>query len=57
LHDDTDLSLYDDFRCDGRHPRTEARRWLDHRFAKSAAVRRIGADFKSAFKEDHAWSL
>lgn len=57
FHDDTDLSLYDDFRCDGRHPRTEARRWLDHRFAKSAAVRRIGADFKSAFKENHAWSL
>jgi hypothetical protein len=57
FHDDTDLSLYDDFRCDGGHPRTEARRWLDHRFAKSAAVRRIGADLKSPFKENHVWSL
>jgi hypothetical protein len=57
FHVDTDLSLYDDFRCGEVHPRTEARRWLDHRFAKSPAVRRIGADLRSPFKENHVWAL
>ncbi len=57
FHVDTDLSLYDDFRCGDIHPRVEARRWLDHRFSKDPAVRQIGADLRSPFKENHVWSL
>ncbi|MBI5608132.1 MAG: radical SAM protein [Deltaproteobacteria bacterium] len=57
FHVETDLSLYDDFFCGDEHPRTQARRWLDRRFAKSPAVRRIGADFRSPFKENHVWAL
>jgi hypothetical protein len=50
---DTDLSLYDDFRCGGSHPRVEARRWLDRRFFKSARVRAIGADLRAPLKANH----
>jgi radical SAM superfamily enzyme YgiQ (UPF0313 family) len=57
FHVETDLSLYDDFYCGDEHPRTQARRWLDRRFGKSAAVRQIGADFRSPFKENHVWAL
>jgi len=50
---DTDLSLYDDFRCGASHPRTEARRWLDHRFFKSAAVRQIRGHLRTPFAASH----
>ncbi len=54
---DTDLSLYDDFRCGDSHPRLEARRWLGRRFFKSAAVRAIQGDLRSPFKANHACFL
>jgi hypothetical protein len=50
---DTDLSLYDDFRCGSSHPRREARRWLSHRFFKHPAVRRIQGGLRGAFKANH----
>jgi len=50
---DTDLSLYDDFRCGTAHPRLEARRWLGQRFFKSKAVRAIGGRLRSPFKANH----
>lgn len=53
FHADTDLSLYDDFRCGDAHPRVEARRWLDQRFFKNAAVRAIGARLRTPFKANH----
>lgn len=53
FHADTDLSLYDDFWCGDSHPRTEARRWLDHRFAKSPAVRAIRAHLRTPFQANH----
>ena len=57
FHAQTDLSLYDDFTCGRTHPRTEARRWLDHRFLKSPAVRAIFKDLRAPFKANHACSL
>jgi len=50
---DTDLSLYDDFRCGSSHPRLEARRWLGQRFFKSDAMRAIGGRLRSPFKANH----
>ena len=50
---DTDLSLYDDFRCGASHPRTEARSWLGHRFFKSPAVRAIREGLRDPFKANH----
>jgi len=49
----TDLSLYDDFRCKASHPRREARRWLAHRFFKSAAVKAIQGGLRVPFKANH----
>ncbi|MBI5547699.1 MAG: radical SAM protein [Deltaproteobacteria bacterium] len=57
FHADTDLSLYDDFRCGASHPRVEARRWLDHRFLKSKAVREILGDLRGPFKANHTCFL
>lgn len=57
FHADTDLSLYDDFHCGASHPRTEARRWLDHRFLKSEAVRQVLGDLRAPFKANHACFL
>ncbi|MBI5477323.1 MAG: radical SAM protein [Deltaproteobacteria bacterium] len=57
FHATTDLSLYDDFRCGGSHPRVEARRWLDRRFLKSAAVKRILGGLRAPFKANHACFL
>lgn len=57
FHAHTDLSLYDDFRCGASHPRVEARRWLDHRFLKSRAVRDILGDLRAPFKANHACFL
>jgi len=54
---ETDLSLYDDFRSGDGHPRTEARRWLDRRFFKSAAVRRVLGDLHNPFKANHSCFL
>lgn len=53
FHGDTDLSLYDDFRCGPSHPRLEARRWLGRRFLRSPAVRAIGGDLRTPFKANH----
>jgi hypothetical protein len=50
---DTDLSLYDDFRCGASHPRSEARHWLGHRFFKSRCVRAIQGHLRSPFKANH----
>jgi hypothetical protein len=57
FHATTDLSLYDDFRCGASHPRVEARRWLDRRFLKSAAVKRILGGLRAPFKANHACFL
>jgi len=54
---DTDLSLYADFRCGESHPRVEARRWLAGRFMKDPTVRRILGDLNGPFKENHACFL
>jgi len=51
---DSDLSLYDDFRCGDSHPRLEARRWLGRRFFKSPAVRAIRGQLQDPFKANHA---
>lgn len=53
FHQDTDLSLYDDFRCGDSHPRVEARRWLHGRFLKSSSVRAILGRLRSPFKASH----
>jgi hypothetical protein len=50
---DTDLSLYDDFRCGASHPRREARRWLAHVFFKDPAIRRIQGRLRAPFKANH----
>ena len=50
---DTDLSLYDDFRCGSSHPRREARQWLAHRFFKSGPVKAIRGRLRAAFKANH----
>ena len=50
---DTDLSLYDDFRCGAVHPRSEARHWLGHTFFKSKSVRAIQGHLRSPFKANH----
>jgi anaerobic magnesium-protoporphyrin IX monomethyl ester cyclase len=55
--DDTDLSLYDDFRCGDRHPRLEARRWLGRRFFKSGAARGIQGGLKGPFGANHSCFL
>ena len=55
--DDTDLSLYDDFRCGDSHPRLEARRWLGRRFFKSEAVRAIQGGIKGPFGANHSCFL
>lgn len=57
FHAQTDLSLYDDFRCGASHPRVEARRWLDHRFLKSPRVREVVGDLRGPFKANHACFL
>ena len=57
FHETTDLSLYDDFRCGASHPRVEARHWLDRRFLKSAAVKRILGGLRAPFKANHACFL
>jgi hypothetical protein len=57
FHQTTDLSLYDDFRCGAAHPRVEARHWLDRRFLKSAAVKRILGGLRAPFKANHACFL
>lgn len=54
---DTDLSLYDDFRCGGSHPRVEARRWMARRFFKSPAVKSILGGLKNPFKANHSCFL
>lgn len=51
--EDTDLSLYDDFRCGTSHPRSEARRWLNRRFFRSEAVRSIQGHLRTPFKANH----
>ena len=51
--DDTDLSLYDDFRCGDSHPRLEARLDLGRRFFKSEAVRAIQGGIKGPFGANH----
>lgn len=53
----TDLSLYDDFRCAGSHPRLEARHWLAARFFKDPAVKGILGDLHGPFKANHACFL
>lgn len=53
FHGDTDLSLYDDFRCGDSHPRTEARRWLEKRFLRSERVKGIVGKLRSPFKANH----
>jgi hypothetical protein len=50
---ETDLSLYDDFRCGSSHPRLEARRWLDRRFFKNERVRAIGGHLRVPLKANH----
>lgn len=54
---ETDLSLYDDFRCGDVHPRVEARRWLDRRFFKSPAVRQVLGGLTNPFAANHACFL
>jgi hypothetical protein len=54
---ETDLSLYDDFRCGDRHPRLEARHWLAGRFSKDPAVKRILGDLNAPFKANHGCFL
>jgi hypothetical protein len=54
---DTDLSLYDDFRCGASHPRIEARRWLGRRFFKHPAVRTIQGGLKGPFGANHSCFL
>jgi hypothetical protein len=54
---DTDLSLYDDFRCGSNHPRMEARRWIAARFEKSPAVKAITGGLRAPFKANHACFL
>jgi hypothetical protein len=53
FHPDTDLSLYDDFRCGQEHPRLQARRWLEKRFLRDAAVRAIQGRLRTSFKANH----
>jgi hypothetical protein len=55
--DDTDLSLYDDFRCGSHHPRLEARRWLGGRFFKSPTVRAIQGGSRGTFGANHSCFL
>ena len=54
---DTDLSLYDDFRCGASHPRLEARRWLGRRFFKSDVARAIQGGLKGPFGANHSCFL
>lgn len=54
---ETDLSLYDDFRCEGVHPRLEARHWIAGRLVKDAAVKRILGDLNAPFKANHGCFL
>jgi len=54
---ETDLSLYDDFRCEDIHPRLEARHWIAGRFAKDPAVKRILGDLNAPFKANHGCFL
>ena len=50
---ETDLSLYDDFRCGASHPRPEARRWMGRRLFKSAALQAIQGRLRQPFKANH----
>ncbi|NMC70076.1 MAG: radical SAM protein, partial [Myxococcales bacterium] len=50
---ETDLSLYDDFRCGASHPRPEARRWIGRRLFRSDALRAIRGRLRSPFKANH----
>jgi hypothetical protein len=50
---ETDLSLYDDFRCGTSHPRPEARRWMGRRLFKSAALQAIQGRLRQPFKANH----
>lgn len=54
---ETDLSLYLDFRCGSSHPRIEARRWLGNKFFRDASVKRILGNLKAPFKENHGCFL
>jgi len=54
---ETDLSLYDDFRCGNVHPRLEARQWLGRRFLKDPAVKAILGDLNAPFKANHGCFL
>jgi len=53
FHGDTDLSLYDDFRCGDSHPRIEARRWIERRFLRSPRVKSILGRLRTPFKANH----
>jgi hypothetical protein len=53
FHADTDLSLYDDFRCGDVHPRLEARRWMESRLLKSDAYKAIQGRLRVPFKANH----
>ncbi len=53
FHESTDLSLSIDFRCGDSHPRLEARRWLEKRFFKHPATRRISGHLRTPFKANH----
>jgi hypothetical protein len=54
---ETDLSLYDDFRCGHSHPRLEARHWLGGRFFKDSLVKGILGNLNDPFKENHSCFL
>ena len=53
FHTETDLSLYDDFRCGASHPRLEARRWVEARLLKSEAYKAIQGRLRVPFKANH----
>ncbi len=54
---ETDLSLYDDFRCGDSHPRLEARRWLGQAFFKDPAIKTLLGDLNNPFKANHGCFL
>ena len=54
---ETDLSLYDDFRCGASHPRLEARQWLGRRFFRDPAVKGIVGNLNAPFKANHSCFL
>ena len=54
---ETDLSLYEDFRCGTSHPRLEARHWLAAHFFKDPVVKGILGELNGPFKENHSCFL